>query len=148
MLYSFGYLIVRFPSNIVFNIVRQSYCSQVCSEQQCCIDVRLATAFNIVGRAHVYWAQFVLSVSFVYIYLLRVLPRECPSYSTTNEHSFQSLDEESSNTCDVFSSRKKKGKCKAAIETVRPGKNWEKMTWRGSRKTYQALSIFSATKIN
>ena len=65
-----------------------------------------------------------VSVSMAIIYCLywlpdRALSRECPSYSVENEQSFESLDEESLNTSDRSSNRKRKGK--GVSETVRPG---------------------------
>ena len=66
-----------------------------------------------------------VSMTMIYcLYLLRALPRQCSSYNMVNEQSFESLNDESLNTSELSSNRKRKGK--GVSETVRPRKarNW------------------------
>ena len=62
-----------------------------------------------------------VSMAIIYcLYLLRVLAHECSSYNMANEQSFESLNDESLNTSDLSSSRRRKGK--GVSETVISGK--------------------------
>ena len=54
------------------------------------------------------------------LYFLRALPRESSSYSMANEQSFESFNDESLNTSELSSDRKRKGK--GVSKTIRPRK--------------------------
>ena len=97
---------VRFPSNIVFNILLILLFSGMNKNvalalalghrvQRSSVNARMPTKLTL---------RVSVSMTTIFcLYLLRALPRECSSYSMANEQSFESLNDESLNTSDLSS---------------------------------------------